>query len=470
MGLQTKQPALMAAARPFPGDGKAAAGTIALLSVGSSGYGGATIRDARLARALRRRGYRVVVYWMLGDAARTLGPGVESRFLCSSARYLTARPLNTTDFVLRHLDRRSPARRHRTEQAQSGLLARVLANLADVLAVPGTRDAGLVRRLERWMIRDRVTHLLVGMGILGGLAEAVAARGRHRFLWHATLQGDDLFLDYCRDAAARRAVTRRVNEIVQRAALPPVAVSAHYGREMERRFGLPGGRVGLLYPGIELTPRLAPAQAAAILARRFPGYDPGRPLVSFLGRVDSEKGVDLFLFALRLLRERGVAPQAVVAGSSTFGQDYERACWRMARQMELPAHFAGGFDEAERDALFACSRCVVYPVIHVEAFGMVAAEALAQGTPMVVPRRGGLVEAVSDGERTAGLLFAPWDSADLARQIERLLADDGLHGRLAAAARPLAERFDSDLIAGQLLAQLGLPGQFGTGGATPNSA
>ena len=309
------------------------------------------------------------------------------------------------------------------------------------------------------MSRDGVTHLLVGMGILGGLAEAVAARGRHRFQWHATLQGDDLFLDYTRDAAARDAVTQRVREIVEQAPLPSAAVSRQYLRAMEERFTLSPGRLGLLYPGIELTPRLDRSAAAQILKRRWPAYDPGQPLVSFLGRLDSEKGVDLLLFALRLLRERGVTPQVLVAGSSTFGQDYERACRRMARQMDLPVHFAGGFEVEERDALYACSRCVVYPVIHFEAFGMVAAEALAQGTPVIVPRRGGLIEAIGDGEREAGLLFQPWDSADLARQIERLLSDDALHARLSAVARPLAERFDSDLIGGQMLNQLGLPAE-----------
>jgi len=316
---------------------------------------------------------------------------------------------------------------------------------------------GLVRRLERLLLRDRVTHLLAGMGLLAGLTEAVAARGRHPFRTHITIQGDDLFLHYARDAAARARATARLAELVRGAEIPAVAVSRAYAQEMEELLGLPRGQLGVLHPGLELAPEAAPAAARATVAALLPGFDPARPLVTFLGRTDSEKGVDLLLYALRILQARGLRPRIAIAGIPSFGADYEQACRRMARQMELPAEFIGPVSEPQRDALFVCSRCVVYPAIHTESFGMVAAEALAQGTPAVVPRRGGLVEAVSDGESAGGLLFEPWDSADLARQIETLLTDAALHARLAAAAPGLARRFDIEAIADRLLGQLGLP-------------
>jgi glycosyltransferase involved in cell wall biosynthesis len=431
--------------------------TIGFLTVSGNGYGGATIRDVRLAQALQRRGYRCVIYWLLGHTPSLLGGSLPSRQLCTGARFLRRRPLPVTDFLLRNLDLRSERARHRAEQSHPRMQARALANFCDVLASPGTGDRGLVRRLERLLMRDRVSHLAVGMGVLSELAAGVQARGRHAFRWHCMLQGDDLFFDFARDAEARRRAIGQLAARLRAAEIRPAACSGHYARGLETLLGLPSGFLDVLYPGIVLGPRLDRAEAQRIVGALIPGFDAARPLVTYLGRVDSEKGVDLLLLSLRLLRERGVAPQIVVAGRASFGEDYERYCRRLARHLDLPVHFTGAVADREREALYAASRCVVYPVIHLEGFGMVAAEAMAQGVPVVVPRRGGLIEAAGEDGRAGGLLFQPWDSADLARQIERLLTDDRLHAELAANARPLAARFDVDAVAARFLAAIDLP-------------
>jgi glycosyltransferase involved in cell wall biosynthesis len=59
-------------------------------------------------------------------------------------------------------------------------------------------------------------------------------------------------------------------------------------------------------------------------------------------------------------------------------------------------------------------------------------EALAAGTPVVATAVGGIPEVVVDGEN--GLLVPPRDVDALTWAIEQLVRDDGLRGRLAAAA------------------------------------
>ena len=110
-----------------------------------------------------------------------------------------------------------------------------------------------------------------------------------------------------------------------------------------------------------------------------------------------------------------------------------------------------------RAALYAHSRCIVYPSIHREPFGMVAPEAMAYGTPVLVPEHGGITEAINAGGKTGGLTFRAWDSRDLATQLERLLADDALHARLAADAPAVARHFSVDAMADRTLEHLGLP-------------
>ena len=63
-----------------------------------------------------------------------------------------------------------------------------------------------------------------------------------------------------------------------------------------------------------------------------------------------------------------------------------------------------------------------------------AVEALAVGTPVVATAVGGVPEVVHDGEN--GLLVPPDDAVALADALRRLLDDDALRDRLAAAAKP----------------------------------
>jgi glycosyltransferase involved in cell wall biosynthesis len=109
-----------------------------------------------------------------------------------------------------------------------------------------------------------------------------------------------------------------------------------------------------------------------------------------------------------------------------------------------------------RAALYAHSRCVVYPSIHREPFGMVVAEAMSHGTPAIVPDYGGVAEIVGTPPDAGGLTFKAWNTQDLAEQMHRLLTDQALHASLAGNARKMAEKFSVDAMADGVLRHLGL--------------
>jgi glycogen(starch) synthase len=75
-----------------------------------------------------------------------------------------------------------------------------------------------------------------------------------------------------------------------------------------------------------------------------------------------------------------------------------------------------------------------------EPFGLVALEAMAAGTPVVVTRTGGLPEVVENGH--TGAVVPPADPAALAAAVDGLL-DDPARGRLlgANATTVVAQRY-----------------------------
>jgi glycosyltransferase involved in cell wall biosynthesis len=114
-------------------------------------------------------------------------------------------------------------------------------------------------------------------------------------------------------------------------------------------------------------------------------------------------------------------------------------------------------EDEVRTALFSLSRCVVYPSIHREPFGMVPVEAQAHGTPAIVPDLGGVADTIRANGELGGLHFKTWNSGDLAEKIAALFDDAALHARLAQAGPRVAEYYSVKNLADRVLRHIGLP-------------
>ena len=95
--------------------------------------------------------------------------------------------------------------------------------------------------------------------------------------------------------------------------------------------------------------------------------------------------------------------------------------------------------------------CFCLPTVQ-EGFGLVFAEAMAAGLPIVACRAAAVPEVVEDGH--TGLLVRPNDPEELARAMERVLTNAGLRAELGAAGRRRVEVFDLDRVAARLLEAL----------------
>jgi spore coat protein SA len=183
--------------------------------------------------------------------------------------------------------------------------------------------------------------------------------------------------------------------------------------EDEARRALPSlRRSAVLYNG---------ADASLFHPAKHPRNGPIRILC--VGRLVPDKGMHIFVDAMRLLAERGAEAQGVIVGTANFGSDTD-AETDYVRKLKsdaptnvefLPFTFGSALaDEFRAADVFCC------PSIWQEPFGMVNVEAMATGLPVVATRMGGIPEIFENG---GALLVPANDAAAIAGAIERLIAN-----------------------------------------------
>lgn len=149
-------------------------------------------------------------------------------------------------------------------------------------------------------------------------------------------------------------------------------------------------------------------------------------------RLSPEKRPRLVVDAIRCLVDRGVDVRAVLFGDGPLRDRLRRAA------RDLPIEFAGHVSDRQMLAReVGRADVAIAPGPH-ETFGLAALEALACGTPVVVPDSGALRELVVDG---VGVVARP-EPTSFADGVETLLRGD--RARQGAAARERAERFGWD--------------------------
>jgi glycosyltransferase involved in cell wall biosynthesis len=152
---------------------------------------------------------------------------------------------------------------------------------------------------------------------------------------------------------------------------------------------------------------------------RVPSIAKDRELL-FVGRLVSEKGVDLLIEALVLLDRDGIRPRLTIVGSGPE----EAALRRQAGAAGIGerVEFAGTVKDEVLNRLINAHKLVVVPTRTREGFGLVALEAIACGCVVVGASDGGLAEAIGP----CGRIFAKGDVRALATTLRELLAQPAL--------------------------------------------
>jgi glycosyltransferase involved in cell wall biosynthesis len=204
------------------------------------------------------------------------------------------------------------------------------------------------------------------------------------------------------------------------------ACSRYNAAMVEAHFQIP---IGVSYNGFD-EQRFRPQPADPTLRARL--APDGAPLVLYVGRLVTFKGLDYLLDAIALLQRRpGIAaPRLLLAGDGPHRASLAERAQRLGIAERV--HFLGPQPNHELPRYHAASDMLALPSTDHETFGIAACEAMGCGRPVVAARTGGLPEVVRDGE--TGLLAPPADAVALADSIGALLEDPALRERMGAAA------------------------------------
>jgi glycosyltransferase involved in cell wall biosynthesis len=183
-----------------------------------------------------------------------------------------------------------------------------------------------------------------------------------------------------------------------------------------------GGReraVSVIYPGLQVEQMMGQLQDSRAIALFKSKYSPdGQPLVGMFGRIGRWKGQDVFLRAIA--RSPGV--RAVIVGGALFGEEeYERQVRKLASDLALEDRVVFVGQVSEVMTLMAACDVVAHCSTAPEPFGLVIAEAMLAGTPVIASDAGGAREIVTPEE--TGQLTPLEDHEALAAAISRYLAN-----------------------------------------------
>jgi glycosyltransferase involved in cell wall biosynthesis len=253
------------------------------------------------------------------------------------------------------------------------------------------------------------------------------------------------------EEALRRPLVARLHGWLSRWDDRVIVLSDHVGRYVVEVGRVRPEKIRRVYYGIHMNRPIALAESQVRDVRREFGLPPAGPFILTVGRLDPQKGHPDLFDAMRLVGARFPdARLVVVGGAQQASEAYVAYLREQAAEPDLAGKivFAGQRTDVPR-LMAACDVFALAPLW--EGFGLVFAEAMAAGKPVVGTRVSAVPEVVLDGE--TGILVPPEDPEALAGAIIRLCDDPAERRRLGNNGyRRVREHFTADRMVDETIA------------------
>jgi glycosyltransferase involved in cell wall biosynthesis len=168
---------------------------------------------------------------------------------------------------------------------------------------------------------------------------------------------------------------------------------------------------------------------------RDPGNQARSSDLVFVGRLVSDKGVDLLIDSLALLHQSGKPVRLTIVGDGPERQTLEQQTKKLGLSSSII--FVGNKTGSQLADILNAHGILIVPSRWPEPFGIVALEAIACGCVVVGSEEGGLPEAIGP----CGLTFPNGDAGALAAVLQELLSNPDRVVGLRQGAREHLARF-----------------------------
>lgn len=204
------------------------------------------------------------------------------------------------------------------------------------------------------------------------------------------------------------SVNQHVYDIERRGmhgALRVLAVSMLTKSACVRRYGVPPGKVDVIYNGIDPESSAQPEQELRIRSKD--------KIVLFLGRITMQKGPEYFIAAAKKVLEKIEHVKFLVAGSGDMavGMIEQAAAAGIGHKIL----FTGFLRGRDVDRVFRMADCYVMPSVS-EPFGLAPLEAIRNDVPVIISKQSGVSEVL-----THALKVDFWDIDEMANKIIAVL-------------------------------------------------
>jgi len=222
-----------------------------------------------------------------------------------------------------------------------------------------------------------------------------------------------------------------------------VCCSDYMMQHVKWAFGLPNDKLVMVPNGVN--PHVyGGLEKQDLTAFRRTFALPEEKIVLYVGRLVYEKGIHILINAVPKVLEK-VNAKFIIVGSGYMKEQLSNIVKSMG--LEHKVLFTGFVEEENLLKLQKCADVSVVPSLF-EPFGIVALEAMAAKSPIVVSDTGGLSEIV-DHDQT-GIKAYPNNADSLAWGITKILLDENFRNRVRENAyKKILEKYDWNKIAQQ---------------------
>ncbi len=224
--------------------------------------------------------------------------------------------------------------------------------------------------------------------------------------------------EYGRNQGIYNDMQRYINDLEWYAtyeAWKVIVCSKYMESEVKNLFQLPPDKVVEIPNGVN--PDMYQADYSSDFRKKYAATD--EKMVFYVGRIVREKGIQVLIQAIPEILKHEPQIKFVISGKGPNLDSLKSQARFLG--VEDRIYFTGFISDEERNKLYQAADLAVFPSLY-EPFGIVALEAMATKTPVIVSDVGGLSEFVNNGEN--GLKVTPNNTGQLAEAIVYLIRDE----------------------------------------------